>query len=171
MNKKGGILDLVLAIVLSIVTVVCLVLFMFMGHTINTQLHNVSGVIQASFSDNATNVTAIMDQSVGKLETSFNAFTWIAPLFIFAFFISIVLSAFIVKQHPAWLFGYALIVVISVILSVYISNTYQTLMATPELATTFYSFILANYIFIYLPYWVTLFGFIAGVVMYSQIEL
>jgi len=47
-----------------------------------------------------------------------------------------------------------------------LSNTYETLRFTPELASSFSGFYGQNFIFANLPIWITVFGFISGILMY-----
>jgi len=169
-NKKGGIFDLILAIAMSFILVIFLVLMTYAQNEVEDQLMELAPTLQKSFSNN-TNVTNIIVNTVGKVSTAYLSFKWISVTLIFGFFASILVSSFLVKSHPAWFVGYIFVVIISIIISVYISNTYETLMQNPTLAETFLTgFFGANWIFLNLPIWVTIIGFIAGILMYINLD-
>lgn len=163
--------DLILAIVLALILVVALVVITYAQNKTEDKLRELAPTLQESFSEDV-NVTQVMDDTFGKVGDSYSSFKWISVALIFGFFMSILVSAFVVKTHPAWFIGYIFIVVISVIISVYISNTYETLMMDPILAETFLTgFFAANYIFIYLPIWITIIGILAGILMYINVDI
>lgn len=57
-----------------------------------------------------------------------------AFVFLFAFLIvAMMMTAFLVRVHPAWLFLYVIFMAISVILAVLVSNTYSALINTEAL--------------------------------------
>lgn len=167
-NKKGGLLDLIVFIALGFLMVVVLVIFLFAGNTVNTALlDNVDAIEAASPSVNGTE---LINDTVGKVVSSYEMFKWISILLLFGFALSILISSFLVKTHPAWLYGYALIVVISIIISVYVSNAYESLLSNGLLGSTFYQFVGANFIFLHLPIWITIVGMIAGILMYINLS-
>ena len=171
MNKRGGLFDLILAIILSFILIIALVVFTFAQNTIEDKMIEQAPIIQKSFS-NSTNVSLIMQTTFGKVGDAYASFKWISVMLIFGYFASILISSFLVKTHPAWFIGYIFVVVISVIISVYISNSYETIMNTPLLADTFLTgFFSASWIFLHLPIWVTIIGFISGILMYANLDV
>ncbi len=48
------------------------------------------------------------------------------------------------------------------------SNAYETIMNNEVLAGTFAEFTGANWIMLNLPVWITIIGFVGGIIMYSQ---
>lgn len=169
--KKAGMFDLIIAMVLMLITAVCLVIFTFAQNTIETELLAKAPIIQQGF-DNSTNVTQIIIDTVGHTTTAYTSFKWISVLLIFGLFLSILISSFVVRAHPVWFVGYIFIVVISIILSVYISNSYEILMNNPTLASTFLTgFFAQNWIFLNLPVWITLVGLLGGLLMYVNLDV
>ena len=61
-------------------------------------------------------------------------------------------------------------IIIAVIVSVVISNAYQEITATPELAQTFAGFIGSNYIMYYLPMWTVVIGITGGIIMFIRMK-
>lgn len=168
-NRKGGIMDIFVAMAMALVLIVVLVLLTFSANTVKTKMLQQAPAIQSSFS-NDTNVSQIIENTVGGVTSSYDTFKWISVLLIFGFFLSILVSAFLVKTHPAWFIGYVLMIIIAVVLSVYVSNTYEKLMNDSTLAATFLGFTGANYIFLYLPIWILVIGIIAGILMYINLD-
>ena len=75
-----------------------------------------------------------------------------------------------VTTRPIFFVPYIFIVIIAVIISAGISNAYQEVVATPELASTFAGFIGSNFIMFYLPIWITVIGFIGGIIMFVRMK-
>lgn len=163
--------DLILAIVLSLILIVALIVMSFAQNKTEEKLQELAPNIQKSFS-NETNVSQIIDDSFGKVGDSYSSFKWISVMLIFGFFMSILVSAFLVRTHPAWFIGYIFMVVIAILVSVYVSNTYETLMNDPVLSETILTgFFSASYIFLYLPIWVCIVGILAGILMYINLDI
>jgi hypothetical protein len=170
-NKKGGMFDLILAIALSLILVVCLIIFTFAQNKVDEKMVELAPTIQKSFT-NETNVSMIINDTIGKTTDAFKSFKWISLTLIFGFFMSILISAFLVRTHPAFFVGYIFVVIISIVISVYVSNSYEELMNTPILTETILTgFWGASWIFLNLPIWVTIIGMIAGILMYINIDV
>lgn len=168
--RKAGIFDLILAIALAFILAITLVLFSFAQHKLHTKLLENAPAFQNALGSSG-NATEIINNTFGQVGTAYSSFKWISVTLIFGFFISILVSAFLVRTHPAWFIGYIFVVVIAVVISVYVSNTYETLMNNPTLAETFLTgFFGQNWIFLHLPTWVTIIGFIAGILMYINLD-
>lgn len=165
MNKKGGLLDLIVFMILIFILVVILVVFMYAQNTVHHKLLDLAPSMQNSFS-NDTNVTNIINDTVGKTTIAFQSFTWISVFLIFGYLASLILTSFLVKSHPVFFVAYIFVVIISVIVAVYISNVYQYLMVNDILGGTWVNFIGANYIFTYLPIWISIIGFVSAILMY-----
>jgi len=168
-NKKAGMFDLFVLIALVFIVAVVSVLIYYAINLANTKILEQAPNLQDN-SNNNTNVTEIINNTVGKANTAIGALKWIAPLFIFAYVLSIIISAMLVRTHPIWIVGYIFIVVIATILAVPISNAYETLQATPILAATFFQFPTVNIIMSLLPIWVAVVGLIAGMLMYMNLD-
>lgn len=168
-NKKGGMFDLILAIALALILAVSLVLFTFAQNKLHTKLIQQAPQLQKHITNE--NVTDIINNTFGEVGNAYDSFKWISVMLIFGFFLSILVTAFLVRTHPAWFVGYIFIVVISVIVSVYISNAYEKLMNNATLSSTFMTgFFGQNWIFLHLPIWITIIGLIAGLLMYINLD-
>lgn len=169
MNTKGGMFDIFLAMILSFILVICCVIFVFASHTVNDKLLELAPSIQASFG-NETNVTQIINTSMGRVDMAYQSLKWITIMLIFGYFLTTLISAVLVKTHPVAFVGYIFIAIVSILVSIYISNTYETLMNTAQIQSVWFTFTGANYIFLYLPIWITVISFVAGILMYSNID-
>lgn len=170
-DKRGGMFDLILAMTLAFILVICLVIFTYAQNITEEKMLELAPVIQKSFS-NQTNVTMIIEGTIGDVGRAYDSFKWISVLLVFGFFMSILVSSFLVRTHPVWFVGYIFIVIISIIISVYLSNSYETLMGDPILSATFLTgFWSVNYIFLLFPMWVTIIGLIAGILMYINLDV
>ena len=94
-----------------------------------------------------------------------------AAAIIFGSIIAIMVSNFLVKAHPVFLVPYIFFVVISVVFSAYISNTYEDLLNTGTLAQTLQGFSFANFFFINLPIWMTIIGVMGGIMLFIGISV
>lgn len=168
LNKKGGIFDIVLAIVMAVILVFFCVIITYAQTITYDKLQEVAPTLQKSFS-NETNVSQIITDTVGNTSVAYATLPWITVMLIFGFFLSVLITAFLVKTHPVFFVAYIFIAIIAVILSAYISNAYQTLSTNALLQSTWMNFTGANFIFNYFPIWVTAIAFIAGLLMYANL--
>lgn len=168
-SKKGGMFDIFLAIILSFISVVCLVIFMFAQQNIETKLLEQAPNIQPVLGQSG-NATLIIQNTIGRVGIAYQQFKWITVMFLFGYFLSVLISSFLVRTHPVFFVVHILISIVAILIAIYLSNSYETIYQTGILASTWFSFTGANFIFLYLPYWVTIISFISGILMYSNIE-
>ena len=82
---------------------------------------------------------------------------------------SIFLTSYLVKVRPIFFVPYILLVIIAIVVSVPMSNTYEVIINNPTLASTYSGFIGGNFIWLNLPIWVTVIGFGAGLIMFMNV--
>lgn len=165
MNNKGSSMDLFIWVGMSLALVLVAVMIIYSLGLANTRLLGLAPSIQSSLGISA-NVTSIMQNSVGQAISSYNTLKWITGFIIFGMALSILITSFMVRTHPIMFLPYTLVVIIATIFSTYISNVYETLMANPDLASTFVGFTSSNFIFLHLPLWVCAIGILAGILMF-----
>ena len=100
-NKKGGVGDLFIWLIISFVIIIVLGAFYFMGNTINDEMKDKIPQLQKSLGDNH-NATEIVEQSIGAIPRAFESFKWISVMLMVGMLLSIVLGGFLVKVHPAF---------------------------------------------------------------------
>lgn len=169
MNKKGAVTDLFVWLIISFVIVIVLGAFYFMGNKINDKIEEKIPDIQASIGENH-NATQIVEDSIGAIPRSFEAFKWISVMLMVGMLLSLVLSGFLVKIHPAFFVANLFLIIIAVVVSVPLSNTYETLYLDETLGATFTGFYGASYIWLNLPIWVIVAGFLSLIVSFISMS-
>jgi len=142
-------------------------IFIYIGTITNAQLH--TALDDSTAFQSTTNTSEVIEDTFGKVPTAFSSLYWISIVIIAGMIISIFVGSYLVTTKPIFLVPYIFTLVIAVIVSVGISNAYESLITTPELATTFAGFTASNYFMLYLPMWVTIIGFIGAIIMFSRI--
>jgi hypothetical protein len=167
-NKRGAFTDLFLFMGLAFLVVIFMVMMTFASNVVFKELNENSDAIQRGLGDSG-NATEIIQGSVGKVVEAYGSLKWISVVLIFGFALSILLTSFLVRTNPVFFVPYILIVVIAVIVSVPLSNTYEQVYQHPELAETFAGFFGATWIFLHLPIWVLVIGVLAGILMFINV--
>lgn len=123
MNRKGDISDGIVFIVVIFFLAVGMIIAAFANDKIHDAIQN-TALNQSTASDSIlTSLDYITTSGVQR------GFT-----FIFAFLIiGMMLSSFMIRVHPAWLFLYILFAAFSVIITVPLANAYQALIESPAL--------------------------------------
>lgn len=129
MNKRGvATANLFLFIILAFVVVILLGTFLYIYNTITTSLTDPSIA-----SAGAVNLTAAAEDTIGQINTSMlNYANVIAIFFLFGMVIAMFLLAYVTRDsNPAIFFVIDILVIIfAYILAVYISNSYETVLAS-----------------------------------------
>lgn len=167
-NKKGGLTDLFLFMAVSFAMVMFMVIMVYVGNTAYTKLNENSEAFQKALGTSG-NATEIIDDSMGQVNVAYSSLKWISVMLIFGLALSILLSSFLVRTYPVFFVPYIFIVIIAVIISVPISNAYETIYQNPTLASTFEGFFGATWIFLHLPIWISVIGILAGVLMFINV--
>lgn len=166
LNKRGATTDLFLFMIISFIIAVAVVILYFAGVTMYEKLHENIEVFENVLEGTGENATDVIDNTVGKVIYSYQALKWITAMLIIGMFLSIILTSFIVQTRPWFFIPYILVWVMSILISVPLSNTYEKIYNTPMLTEFFSGFFGQTYIFVNLPVWITVIGAVAGVVMF-----
>ena len=166
-SKKGAFSDLFLWMAISFVIIIFSVVMYFIA---NKTLDSLLGTdaIQKGLGDDG-NATQIVQDTFGQVPNSYSALKWITFVLIFGFALSILMTSFLVKTNPIFFVPYVIILIVAIIVSVPLSNTYETIYQNPLLASSFIGFWGASYIFLHLPIWVSVIGIFAGVLMFINV--
>jgi len=170
MNKKGN-----AGVVLTLIGIFLFMMFVFVlsittglfkfaiDSTYNALIEN-SDAIQNAVGD-SNNATQIIDDSFGKVRTSYESMKWLTVMLIMGMFISILMLNFLVRLHPAWFMVYFFIGIVALVMSFPMANTYEQIYANPDLASSYTGFFGMNFITLNLPYWVAGLFFLGGIIM------
>ena len=165
MNKKGSYLDGFLWIIFSFIIIIISALFIYMGATVQTKLHETMDTMDIG---GTVNVTQQIDSSIGAVNTAYASLYWISIFLIVGMAMAIFIGSYLVTTKPIFFIPYIIVTIITVIVSVGISNGYEMIIADPTLASTFNGFLGANYIMSYLPMWTAIIGITGGIIMFAR---
>ena len=79
------------------------------------------------------------------------------------------MGSYLLTTKPIFFIPYIFVVIIAIIVSVPLANSYETLMNDPTLASTFAGFTGSNWIMLNLPIWITIIGITGGIIMFSRL--
>lgn len=165
MNKRGGFTDLFLFIIIAFVILLVSAVFIYMGGLVSDSLHSSLDTMDIG---GDLNVSQQIDSSIGAVNTAYAGLYWISVFLIVGMALGIFIGSYLVTTKPVFFIPYIFITVIAVIVAVGISNAYEELITTPELASTFSGFVGGNYIMAYLPLWVIVIGITGAIIMFSR---
>jgi flagellar biosynthesis protein FliQ len=166
--KKGALSDLFIFMAVAFAIVMFSVVMYYIGNRTYDSLILHSPQIQKALGNDG-NATDIINHSFGKVLIAYESMKWITTMLIFGFALSILISSFLVKTNPIFFVPYIIILIIAIIVSVPLSNTYEVIYKNPVLASSFVGFWGATWIFLHLPIWITVIGIFAGVLMFINV--
>ena len=111
------------------------------------------------------NQTIIVQATLNAGLESYSIFTWATVIVIGGMILSIIVSSFLVTQHPVIIVPYLFLFIIAVVLSSPISNSYEQIMNDEDMKPAFDSIASANYIMLNLPLWTTVLGFLGLIII------
>ncbi len=165
-TKKGfTITDLMIFGISAIVVVVFFGGWIFGFNQVNDLMSQVGTLPNTNI-----NVSEISDATIGQLNQGFEFLRLISFLMIFGYALSIFLTAFLIRKHPALsLVVYIFITILSFILSVYISNEYENLFNSVTLGPTLQQFTASNFFLFNLPVIMLVLAFGGMILLFSGI--
>jgi hypothetical protein len=163
-NKKGSILDLFIWIVMALVMVVS---FGAIIYGFNIMSTTVSGITETINPDSNETIGNLASQTIGKGNEAIGLLRFVALAIFFGLFMSIILTSFLTRAHPAFFIFYVLVLIVLIIISVIIANAYEIIRVDDVLGSTYQSFTALDYFLMYLPYFVAVIGFLAGIILYG----
>lgn len=167
MRKQGGFTDLFLFIIIAFILILALGVFIYVGNTTVTSLHDVMDTQSTS----EVNYTEIVNESVGQVPVSYDILRWGSMILILAMMMSIFYGSYKVTTKPIFFVPYIVVVIVAIILSVVVANVYDELLTDSQLATTLAQFTASNFILLYLPYIISVIGIVGGIIMFTSYSL
>ena len=165
MNRKGAVTDLIVVIIVGLILLLFVVVWM-VGWGMLTDAVTSIKTTDAS----GVNISQAGEDIFGAVDEGLKVWYWAVAAIIFVMFISIFISNFLVKTHPVFLVAYIFIVIVSIIFSVVISNAYETTILTNSLiGEELENFSGVNLIFLNLPIWITVIGFLGAIFLFVGI--
>ncbi len=166
-NKKGGFSDLFIFMIFAFVIILISVIWVYIGGEVEDKMQETIG--QMDLHDTVgNNASVVISNTIGATNSSFGALPWITVFLIGGMVLSIFIGSYLVTTKPIFFIPYLFIVIIAIVVSVPISNAYETIMNDQILSGTFTSFSGASWIMLNLPIWITIIGITGGIIMFSQ---
>jgi len=155
MNKQGYILDIIVFVIMAFVIIMFFGLYYYGHGLIKDKLVG----IEMQIGTGETNFTDIVSTTIVPVHEGLNLLKTLTFVLIFGMVITIFLSNFLVRVHPAFFILYLFVIISAVILSAYISNSYETfLVGDYVFSSTLQEFTATNFIMLNLPIWTTIVG-------------
>jgi len=168
-DKRGGFTDLFIFMIFAVVIVFVSVLWIYMSGITNDKLQETIGQMDLHDTQ-GNNASVVIENTVGSggFDGSIQALHWITVFLIAGMILSIFIGSYLVTTKPIFFIPYIFIVIIAIVVSVPMSNTYEQLMSDATLSATFTGFTGANWIMLNLPIWITIIGITGGIIMFSR---
>ncbi len=173
MNRKGN-MNNIMAIMVGIIIFIGLgfifVLISAVWVDAFSTITNSLVDIQNPSGANGSNISKFAEITFGNLNEAFQQLRWISFMFIFGLMIGVVASAFIVRSHPAWFGPYILLSIVSIVLSIIIGSTYETLLnSSGALGASLQSFVGASFLMLHIEVWTVVITFVGAIIIFTQI--
>jgi hypothetical protein len=167
MNKRGGFADLFVFMIIAFIIILIAGVWIYVGSTIETNLQDTLGQMDLK-SAQGDNASEVISQTIGVTNTTFKALHWISVLLIVGMILSIFIGSYLVTTKPIFFIPYLFIVIIAIVVSVPMSNAYETLLDDESLGDTISDFKGSTFIMLNLPIWITIVGFGGAIIMFTR---
>ena len=164
MNKRGSIVDVLIWIIVSFVTIMFFAVWIYGHGLITDKLTEIETDVDDPF-----NISQAAADTFGKVDAELDQLHFLAFVIIFTMGISMFISNFLVKAHPVFFIAYIFIVIVAIIFAASISNQYYALMSHETLGSTISAFKGGSFIMEYLPTWAAVFGIFGAVFLFIGI--
>lgn len=145
MNKKGGAEEIFIITIVGIILVVFFAGWIY-GHGIITDI-----LVNIETQEGQPNVSLAAQSTIAFVDQGIQTLRLIAFTIFFGMVLAFLIINVFIKQHPFLYFVYVMVGMLSVILSVYISNFYEDLFLAEGIGQTIQSFTIMNFVMAYLP--------------------
>lgn len=164
-NKKGaGVSDILLMIIVVFCFIVAFGGFIYGFNIITETLGDIDDPINT---DSNETISSISEDTFGQGNTAIGLLRFVGVCIFFGLIIAIFLTSFLQRSHPVFFIFYVLLLIVIFIISILLSNAYDVVRSDEILGSTFQSFTILDFFMLYLPYFVSIIGFLAGIVLYG----
>lgn len=164
-NKKAGVMDIVIWVVSAFLITIILGFWIYVFATLTSTM---TSIPTQSGSD--INISDIAHDVIVPVNNAMSNFEWISFGMIFALAIAIFVFNFYTHKNPAFFWLYILMVVIAIIISVPISNTYEDLLQNTLIGSTLTGLKASSFVVLYLPLWTAVIGIIGAVFLFINLQ-
>ena len=157
-NKRGELTDMFIFLITLFILAIGLFVLMYMIPTITDGLKT-AGLNNSAEGTNA--ITSLESFGTGTINNGF------LMLFV-GLVISMIITSFMVRTHPIFIFLYVIFLGISVLLSFYLGNAYYQLIGNPAFANMYATATFSNWIFGHIAQIMTVLGAFSMIVVFSK---
>jgi hypothetical protein len=158
LKNKKGMNDVLFIIVTLMLLAMSLFIIVYIGGIFNDKL---APVFNDAYNGSGTVMTTTINNAIEISDWGFLIAFILASL-------GLILSAFLIYTHPAFLVVFMLMTVVFIVASAYISNVYYEFSRTPEFATALSELPITDYILQHLPLITLILCILSIVVIYSK---
>lgn len=157
-NKKGDVTDSIIVLVTIFILGLGLFIMAFIIPTLSNSLEDT--VLNGS-TEGANAIASLERFGVTNMQRGF--------LFVQAFLlIGVIVTAFLIRTNAVFSFLYILFLIIAIVLSVYLTNAYELIIANPAFAETATSQVFINFIMLNLTRITLITGALSLIVTFSK---
>ena len=166
-RKKGAFADLFIFMIIAFAVILISGVMIYIGLETEDQLQDTLG--QMDLHDTVdNNASEVITNTMGVTNVTFDALHWIAVFLIFGMILGIFIGSYLVTTKPVFFIPYLFVVIIAVIVSVPMANTYETLTNDLTMGATYTSFVGASFIMLNLPIFISIIGIVGGIIMFTR---
>lgn len=156
-NKKGLAESLVLIVTMLFVSAAVLFLVHYFSNSVISKLR------ESDINDSAE-ARNIMTQG----ENASNLFDLVFMLIFFAFVIGIIATAILIPTHPMYMLPFIIVLALCVLIAVPLSNGFEKMYDTGQLASSASHFTMTNHIMDNLPLYTLIIGAVGVIIMFTK---
>lgn len=152
---KKGILDIFIIIIIIFALAVSIIIFYVIIHAIKTPL-----------SETLNNPTST--EVLEKTETTALNYDYIFPITIVFLGIFVIISSFFIRSSPIFFFISVILLVIAILISAILSNTFESFTASPDINASASNFVTTSWFMGNLPLVIAVIFMLAVIVMFAK---
>jgi len=157
-QKKGELTDMLVFLITIFVFAIVLFIFMFIFPSITSGLRT-AGLNNSA--EGASAISSVESTMVGTLNNGFMI------LFV-GLILSVMITSFLVRSHPIFLFLYIFFLGVTILLSFYLGNVYYTMQNMPVFASVLAQATFINLIMNHIAEIVTAVGVLSFIIVFSK---
>lgn len=158
MNRRGSAQDVLLIGVLLFAFGVGFLILHLVGVQIYSGLLNVTA-IQSSAA--TVEVLQASQSQLAKLDL------WFLAVFI-GLTLALIITSWFISTNPLFIALYVIILIIAVVVSMVLSNAWETVSQRPVFAASVSAVPMTNHVLSYLPYYISVIGMIGCIVLFAK---
>jgi len=167
-NKRGAFADLFIFMIIAFTVILISGVMIYIGLETEDQLQDSIGQMEDLHDTVDNNASVVITNTMGVTNLSFQALHWIAVFLIFGMIFGIFIGSYLVTTKPIFFIPYLFVVIIAVIVSVPMANTYETLTNDATMGATYTAFVGASFIMLNLPIFISIIGIVGGIIMFTR---